>query len=156
MLRVGRQDVDLMAVTRYIFCIVSLLLIGCGAISFKIDTFFGLTLNSNITSVIPPPEFIDIFAENNLEMKVYGPKNPIIYSIFTETNASQITVLVNDTGHITIGIRERRFGISDSYLCDDLKSVLASLETIKSDYGASISQKNIENTAALERCMSGL
>jgi len=140
----------------YILCIISIFLIGCGAITFKVETFFGLTLNSNISSLEPIPPFIDIFAKNDLEMKTFGPKNPMIYSVFTETNASQITVTVSDTGFITIGIRERRFVSSDSDLCNDFKSVLTSLERIKTDYGASINQENIENTAALKRCKLSL
>ena len=141
-----------MRIPKYILCIMSILLIGCDAINFKVEHFFGLTLNSNITSVESGSHFIEVFAENNLEMKKFGPNNPMTYSMFTETNASQITVSVFDTGFITVSIKERRFGGSDTDLCNDLKSVLASVEKIKSDHGASMNQENIENIAALKRC----
>lgn len=141
-----------MHTVQYIIYFMCIFLMGCDAILYRIDTFFGVTLNSNITSVESGSHLIDIFAENNLEMKKFGPNNPMTYSMFTETNASQITVSVFDTGLISVGINERRIGTADSDLCGDLKSVLASLDRIKSEYGASINQQNIENAEAMIRC----
>lgn len=123
-------------------------------ISFKLGTFYGLTLNSDIKSVNQGPDFIDVFRQNGLEMKNFGPKNPMTYSIYSETSASQISVSIANTGFITVLMRERRFGKNETNLCQDLELVLATIEVLKSKYNTSINQENTENVNAVNRCIS--